>query len=118
MSRTSSRPPFARRLRLSILIAAICLMLHARALAETFLESRFQYYQEDHDRIEVDSSYSLFNLDLNETTAVDGSFLYSAISGASPTGLPPLVKGGPVPEVYLTDQRFAFTLGLTKQFAN
>ena len=108
----------SRRARLWALMAIVCLMLQFRSLAETFLESRYQYYQEDHDRIEVDSSYSLFNLDLNDTTAIDGNFLYSAISGASPTGLPPLVKGGPVPVVGLTDQRFGFGLGVTKQIAN
>jgi hypothetical protein len=87
-------------------------------LAETFIESRYQWYQEDRNRIEVDSNYSLFGLDLNDATAIDGSFLYSAISGASPTGLPPLFKGGPVPLAHLTDQRYAFTLGLTRQLAN
>jgi hypothetical protein len=108
----------SRSARLALLTAIICLILEFQALAETFLESRYQYYQEEGARIEVDSSYSLFNLDLNDTTQIDGSGLYSAISGASPSGLPPLTKGGSVPVVGLTDQRFGFSLGLTKQIAN
>lgn len=63
----------------------------------------------------VDSSYSLCSIDLTDTLVLDGSLLYSALSGASPTGLPPLLKGGPVPTVFLEDERYAATMGLTKQ---
>lgn len=103
------------RLRLWLLIGLIHLALASGALAETSFESRYQYYQEEHDRIRVDSNYSLFSLDLNDTTSVAGTFLYSAISGASPSGLPPLVQGQPVPVVGLTDERFAYTIGVNKQ---
>jgi hypothetical protein len=106
------------RLRLWVLVAAAYLLIDLSALAESLLESRYQYYQEDRDRIRVDSSYSLFSLDLNETTILSGTVLYSAISGASPSGLTPLIKGDPVPVVELEDERYAFTLGLTKQLAN
>lgn len=95
-----------------------CLLIDTSAFAESFLESRYQYYQEERDRIRVDSSYSLFSLDLNETTILTGSALYSAISGASPSGLTPLIKGDPVPVVELEDERYAFTLALSKQLAN
>jgi hypothetical protein len=78
-------------------------------LSESFLESRYQYYQEDDERIRVDSNYSLFSIDLSDTTVLSGSLLYSAISGASPTGLPPLVKGGDLPVAELEDERIAFT---------
>ena len=93
-------------------------LIQTSSLAETFFESRYQYYQEDDDRIRVDSNYSLFSLDLSETTNLGGSFLYSAISGASPTGLPPLLKGGAVPVAELEDERIGFTLDLSHQIGD
>ena len=99
---------------LLILIAVFYVTIASRSLAEGFAETRYQFYQEEHGRIRVDSDYSLFGVNLSETLALDGSLLYSAISGASPTGLPPLVKDTPVPVVALTDERVAFSMGLTK----
>jgi Protein of unknown function (DUF3570) len=107
-----------KRIRLWMLIGIIHLVLSASGLAETFFESRYQYYQENHDRIRVDSDYSLFRLELNDSMVVDGSALYSAISGASPSGLPAYYQGGRVPLVHLSDEREAFTLGLVKAFSN
>ncbi|MDB6152573.1 MAG: hypothetical protein JWL90_1026 [Chthoniobacteraceae bacterium] len=108
----------ARTVRLWVIIGALYLVICSSLKAESFFDSRYQYYQEEDDRIRVDSNYSLFSIDLNETTVVDGSFLYSAISGASPTGLPPFKKGDPVPSVYLEDERYAFTLGLGRQIGS
>lgn len=82
--------------------------------AESFFESRYQYYQEDRGRIRVDSNYSLFSIDLKDSATIDGSFLYSVISGASPTGQPPPPGSKEVPVIKLNDERSAFTLGLSK----
>jgi len=109
---------FLRFCRLWALICLIHLIVQSSLRAEATLDSRFQYYQEDDHRIRVNSVYSLFSIDLNDTTHVDGSQIYSAISGASPTGLPPLIPGGPLPLAHLKDERNAFTLGLTKQLAD
>lgn len=106
------------RLRRLALIGLFGVLIQTSSLAETFFESRYQYYQEDHGRIRVDSNYSLFSLDLSETANLSGSFLYSAISGASPTGLPPYIKGGPVPIVELEDERIGFNAGLSQQVGN
>ncbi len=107
-----------RRIRLWALVVALHVVISATLKAGAILESRYQYYQEDGGRMRVDSSYSLFSVDLSDTLVVDGSLLYSALSGASPTGLPPLTKGGPVPTVFLDDERYAATLGLTRQIGN
>lgn len=88
------------------------------ALAENVFETRYQYYQEDDGRVRVDSDYSLFSVDLNDTLMLDGTLLYSSISGASPTGLPSSKRGGQVPTVYLEDERYAATLGLTTKISN
>src|SRR4029453_14549644 len=115
MVRSSTHVSLVQRVRLLALAGLIYLLINTSALSETFIESRYQYYQEDDDRIRVDSNYSLFSIDLNDTTVLSGSALYSAISGASPTGLPPLVKGGELPVAQLEDERLAFTLGLGHQ---
>ena len=115
MAQSSLSASLAGRVRLLVLAGLLYLLIQTSVLAESFLESRYQYYQEDDDRIRVDSNYSLFSVDLSDTTILNGSALYSAISGASPTGLPPLVKGGKVPVAELEDERIGFTLGVTHQ---
>lgn len=109
-----------------MVVVVVHMIVRSSLRAETFVESRYQYYQEDHDRIRVDSDYSLFGIDLSDTLKVDGSLLYSVISGASPTGLPPPISSvippsvdrKQVPTVPVTDERWAFTLGVTKQIGN
>ena len=107
-----------RALRTVVLVGILHLWWTSASLAENFFDTRWQYYAEDHDRIRVDSSYSLFAFDLSDTLLVDGSLLYSKISGASPVGTPPDYIGGPVPTANLTDERYAFTLGATKILGN
>lgn len=107
-----------QRYRLWVIIGLLHLYLITASLADTTFETRYQYYQESQGRMRVDSDYSLFSVDLNDTLVLDGTLLYSTLSGASPTGLPPWKKGGQVPTVYLEDQRYAATLGLTQQLAN
>jgi hypothetical protein len=112
---TNSTPP-QHRLRLLALVIVIQVYLQCTALAETAFETRYQYYQEDEGRIRVDSDYSLFSIDLSDTVLVDGTLLYSAISGATPTGLPATNYYGQVPIANLTDERYAGTLNVTKNW--
>ncbi|MCE9520313.1 MAG: DUF3570 domain-containing protein [Verrucomicrobia bacterium] len=100
------------------IIAIIHVYLCSVALSETVVETRYQYYQEGDGRIRVNSDYSLFRVDLSDTVQLDGTLLYSSISGASPTGLPPNYPGGPVPVVKLTDTRYAGTLNITAPISN
>lgn len=113
----SSPPPTtrARSLRPALLAAVFYLQIVHSALSETKLETRYQYYQEDDGRMRVDSDYSLFSIDLSDTVLLDGTLLYSALSGASPTGVPPSRPGGRVPTVHLEDERYAMSLGVTTQ---
>lgn len=114
--KASVRPLFGLRAR--IVAGLLYLHLISAADSETVIESRYQHYQERDGRMKVDSDYSLFSVDLSDTVVLDGTLLYSTLSGASPTGLPPLKKGGQVPTVFLEDDRYAATLGLTKQLGN
>jgi Protein of unknown function (DUF3570) len=100
------------------LITIIHLYVCASALSETVVDTRYQYYQEGSGRIRVDSDYSLFRIDLTDTVVLDGTLLYSSISGASPTGLPPSRRGGQVPVVQLTDERTAGTLNASTLIGN
>ena len=110
-------PPslLSRRVRLWLILATLHVRLMTAALAEPVVETRYQYYQEGDGRMRVDSDYSLFSVDLSDTVVLDGTLLYSTLSGASPTGLPPATRGGRVPVVFLEDERYAATLGLTSQ---
>ena len=105
---------FTSGFRLLALTCILHLWLSSASLAENFFDTRWQYYAEDHGRVRVDSSYSLFAFDVSDTLVVDGSLLYSKISGASPIGTPPPYSGAPVPIAHLTDERYATTLGVTK----
>jgi hypothetical protein len=118
MVQSSTHASPVQRVRLLALVGLFYLLIITSALSASYIESRYQYYQEDDDRIRVDSNYSLFSIDLNDTTVLDGSLLYSAISGASPTGLPPLMKGGKPPVAELEDERIAFTVGAAHQFGS
>lgn len=59
-----------------------------QANAETPVEFdyRYQLYQEDDDRIRVESTYIRGQLDFNEDFSFRFQWLDDAISGASPTG--------------------------------
>ncbi len=106
----------------TIKCGSMALLLHgyllSASLAETVFDTRYQYYQEDNGRIRVDSDYSLFSVDLSDSLVLDGTLLYSTISGASPTGLPSTQRGGQVPVVEIEDVRYAGTLGLTGKIAD
>ena len=113
-----SLAPAIRKSRNLVLAGILYIWVSSAALAETIVDTRYQYYQEDNNRIRVDSDYSLFSIDLSDTVLLDGTLLYSVISGASPTGLPPSKPGGQVPVVELTDERIASNIGLTAQLGN
>ncbi len=109
---TSVRPHFSSW-RAGAMVALLHGYLCSASLAESVFDTRYQYYQEDNGRIRVDSDYSLFSVDLSDSLVLDGTLLYSTISGASPTGLPAPSRGGQVPVVEIEDERYAGTIGLT-----
>jgi hypothetical protein len=112
-----SQSPFSGGcgLRTLVQVSVFHSLIASAVLAEDVFGTRYQYYQEDDGRIRVDSDYSLWSVGLSDTMVLDGTFLYSAISGASPTGLPGPYGGADVPTVELEDERLAATIGLTTQ---
>ncbi len=75
-----------------LLVLALQLLPLRRALGEDRLDLKYMYYQEDGGRIGVQSPAVLFETDLSPTLTIKLEGIYNAISGATPTGIPPLPK--------------------------
>lgn len=75
-----------------LLILALQLLPLRRALGEDRLDLKYMYYQEDDGRIGVQSPAILYETDVSPTLTIKLEGIYNAISGATPTGIPPLPK--------------------------
>ena len=76
----------------------------------------YQLYQEDDDRIRVESYYLRGKIELNDATSLRFQWLNDAISGASPTGAMP---GGDQPFVSdLEDVRTGILAAISQQFGD
>lgn len=130
----------APQARWGSLALALCLpvLQMGRARGADQVDYRYEFYQEDANRIQIVTHSFLFEKSVTPWLAVKGSAVYDAVSGATPTGLPPtdriaFTPPGPigdvsstVPTAHMEDIRRAFdlearlTLGkhkLTPQFA-
>jgi len=87
VSFTCARPPFAA---VVVLVVFLALAVPHRSSAEDRVDVKYMYYQEDNDRIQVLSPTVLFESDLSPTLTIKIQGVYDSISGASPTGAPPL----------------------------
>ena len=80
--------------------------------ADNHADYRFENYREDNGRIAVETHSVLFGIRPIEALQVRGELVYDGISGATPTGRPPLKGSSQVPVAPMTDIRRAGTLGL------
>lgn len=80
------------------------------AVAQNHIDYKYELYTEDADRILVQTHSVLFDQKLAPNVALNGSIIYDGISGATPTGGPPLPGRSRVPTVELDDIRRAFVL--------
>ncbi len=87
-----------------------------RAAAEDHAEFKYELYKENNRRIEVNTGLFQFEKSLGASTIVRGETVYDAISGASPTGGPPLPGKKRVPLAKLTDTRNAGSLELSQRW--
>jgi hypothetical protein len=60
-----------------------------RVRADDHVDYRYEFYQEEGNRIEVETHSALFEKKLTDIVTVKGQVVHDAISGASPTGAPP-----------------------------
>jgi len=65
-----------------------------RAKAEDRIDFKFYHYREDDDRIRVISPAFFYEKQISPTTIIKLDGVYDAISGATPTGAPPVPKTG------------------------
>ncbi len=83
---------------------------------EDTLTFKAQSWQEDNQRIRVDSQYAQLESDLTTSTHLKLMGLIDSIAGATPTGEAPLTPGGPVPIAPMHDRRKAWDSELSHQF--
>ncbi len=84
---------------------------------EDSLTFKAQSWQEDNQRIRVDSQYALLDADLSTSTHFKLMGLIDSIAGATPTGEKPLLPGDPTPLASMHDRRKAWDSELSHQFA-
>lgn len=91
LKNTSARqvsPPHV--IPLALLLLYLQMAPVRRTNAEDRLDTKFMYYQEDDDRIRVLSPTVQYQTELSPTLTIRIDGIYNAISGASPTGAPPV----------------------------
>ena len=94
MQLTGSRSHMARVVALGFLLR---LFSPPKACAENQVATKFENYHEQHGRIEVDTFGFFVESSLRSSLIAKGEFIYDAISGATPTGGPPLPGSDQVP---------------------
>ncbi len=91
------------------------LQAHAEITSQKY-DYSFQLYQEDDDRIRIESHYITGDIELNDDTSFRFQWLSDAISGASPTGALP---GGSQPFLAdIEDVRTGILGALSHQFGD
>lgn len=88
-------------------VVAVQWLGFGRARAGDYVYYRFGYYKEEDGRIEVSTHSTLFEKQIIESLVAKGEFVYDGISGASPTGKPPLPGSKSVQLAKLQDIRRA-----------
>jgi hypothetical protein len=96
-------------LRLALALG-LPLLLAQRVRGEDHVDYRFHHYQEQADRIRVQTHSGFFDWSPRAAVTLSGEVVYDAISGASPTGAPPPKGSSQVPLAHLEDTRYAGNL--------
>ncbi len=87
-----------------------------RVGAADHAEFKYELYKEDSHRIEINTGIFQFEKSLGASTTLRGETVYDAISGASPTGAPPLPGKKRVPLAELEDTRNAGSIELSQRW--
>lgn len=87
------------RLPAAALALSLPLLPLSRARAEDHVDYRYEYYQEDDNRIAITTHSALFDVALNPHIELKGEVVFDSISGATPTGAAPAHKYFYLPEL-------------------
>jgi hypothetical protein len=111
MNRDGLKATFYPKSPLGFAIAlSLPLFLAQRIRGEDHLDYRFHLYQEEADRMRVQTHSGFFEFAPHHAVTLSGEVIYDAISGASPTGAPPTGGSSQVPLAHLEDVRKAGNL--------
>jgi hypothetical protein len=113
----STNPSLSQTLRAFVVCLLLWVSLPKTARTETSLTVKAQSWQEDKQRIRVDSQYALVDADLTTSTHLKLMGLIDTIAGATPTGEKPTNPGDPVPLANMEDRRKAWSLDCAHQFS-
>jgi hypothetical protein len=108
--------PSLSPLRLGILVASWFLLQLRPARAENSVTYKYVDYRESDDRMVVESQYGMVEVDLGPDMHAKLTGVIDALAGATPTGQPPTVPGGPVPLAKISDRRKAWSADFSRQF--
>jgi Protein of unknown function (DUF3570) len=107
--------PVVRSSRSLFMAFLIRLALPTRVQAEDHVDWKHEYYEELHDRVSVETSSLLVEKSLGARLKARAQVVYDSISGATPTGGPPLPGKDQVPLAPIRDIRRAGLLELSQQ---
>lgn len=98
----------ASRLLRSFTMSVVLRLLHpSNAKAEDHVDYKFEDYNEEHGRIQVLTHSAFFEKSLSSAVTARGELVYDSISGATPTGGPPIAGSTQVPLAHMRDIRKA-----------
>lgn len=101
----------------SLVLALVLILVSPRSgRAEDTLAVKGQSFQEEDDRVRVDTNYAQLDSDFSTNTHFKAMGLIDAIAGSTPTGEKAPVPGGQVPLAHMSDRRKAWNTELTHQF--
>ena len=84
--------------------------LPQRSRSDDRVDFSYEDYAENDGRIHVGTAGLYFESELKSWFSINGNFIYDAISGATPTGAPPLPGTSTVPMANMDDTRYAGAL--------
>lgn len=110
--------PLDRSTRCILFALTLQLVLPRITRAEGALSYKFQSWQEDAGRIQVDSHYGLAEQSLPTEAKLKLTGVIDTITGATPTGQLPTTPGGQVPLTEIDDRRKAWQAELSKPYGS
>jgi len=115
----STSLPLVRQSK-SIILAAWLLIfaLPHRTRADDRVDYNHEDYAENDGRIHVNTQGIYLGMDVKPWLSLNGNFIYDAISGATPSGAPPLPGTNTVDMPHMHDTRYAGSLTGAFKFGN